>query len=142
MKKLTIAHKLGLASLLFLVPVAYMVWALVASQNIAIDFGNKENTGNFYLRGLETLQMEVAQSIVAGTAIDGKKAAGAIRELQTNYGEGMESAELADAAAKSLTDLDGGVTAEKLEAARAALRAVIYRIGDKSNLILDPDLDS
>ncbi|HWA41950.1 MAG TPA: methyl-accepting chemotaxis protein, partial [Hypericibacter adhaerens] len=47
-----------------------------------------------------------------------------------------------DAAAKSLTDLDGGVTAEKLEAARAALRAVIYRIGDKSNLILDPDLDS
>ena len=72
MKKFTIAHKLGLASLLFLVPVAYMVWALVASQNIAIDFGDKENAGNFYLRGLTKLQMEVARSIVSG-APDGSR---------------------------------------------------------------------
>ncbi len=142
MKKFTIAHKLGLASLLFLVPVAYMVWALVASQNIAIDFGDKENTGNFYLRGLSRLQMEVAQSIVSGQPVDGKAAATEIKALEASYGDGMESAELAEAAAASLADLDGGLTPEKLEAARAALRAVIYRIGDKSNLILDPDLDS
>jgi methyl-accepting chemotaxis protein len=142
MKRFTIAHKLGLASLLFLVPVAYMVWALVASQNIAIDFGNKENTGNFYLRGLSDLQMKVATSIVSGTPVDGKAAAEKIRALEASYGEGMESAELAEAAATSLADLDGGATPEKLEQARAALRAVIYRIGDKSNLILDPDLDS
>jgi methyl-accepting chemotaxis protein len=142
MKRFTIAHKLGLASLLFLVPVAYMVWALVASQNIAIDFGDKENMGNFYLRGLSDLQMKVAQSIVSGTPVDGKAAAEKIRTLEASYGEGMESAELAQTAATSLADLDGGATPEKLEAARAALRAVIYRIGDKSNLILDPDLDS
>jgi methyl-accepting chemotaxis protein len=86
--------------------------------------------------------MEVAQSIVSGTPVDGKAAAGQIRALETSYGEGMESAELAEAAATSLADLDSGATPEKLETTRAALRAVIYRIGDKSNLILDPDLDS
>src|SRR5215813_11453395 len=125
MKSFTIAHKLGLASLLFLVPVAYMVWALVASQNIAIDFGNKENIGNFYLRGLSELQMDVAQSIVSGSPIDGKAGAAKLRALEASYGDGMESAELADEAAKSLADLGGEMTKEKLEAARAALRAVI-----------------
>jgi hypothetical protein len=64
--------------------------------------GNKENLGNFYLRGLSGFQMS----------------------------------------AKSLADLDDKMmTSEKLEAARAALRAVIYRIGGKSNPILDLDSD-
>ena len=46
MGKLKIAHKLGLASLLFLVPVAYMVWALVASQNIAMPMASMASNGS------------------------------------------------------------------------------------------------
>ena len=52
----------------------------------------------------------------------------------------MESADLAKAAASAVravkSDGAGG------DEARAALRALISRVGDKSNLILDPDLDS
>jgi methyl-accepting chemotaxis protein len=142
MKKLTIAHKLGLASLLFLVPVAYMVWALVASQNIAIDFGDKEATGTLYLRGLAAIQLDIAKSTVSDFATDGKAAAEQVRSLETSYGEGMESADLAKTAEDALEAVAAGAAPEKLEAARSALRDLIARIGDKSNLILDPDLDS
>jgi len=142
MKRFTIAHKLGLASLLFLVPVAYMVWALVASQNIAIDFGDKEATGTLYLRGLAAIQMDIAKSTVSDFATDGRAAAEQLRSLESQYGEGMESADLAKAAEGALEAVAAGAAPEKLEAARSALRDLIARIGDKSNLILDPDLDS
>jgi methyl-accepting chemotaxis protein len=142
MGKLKIAHKLGLASLLFLVPVAYMVWALVASQNIAIDFALKEATGTLYLRGLAAIQMDIAKSTVSNVATDGKAAAQQVRALESQHGDGMESADLAKTAEDALEAVAAGATPEKLEAARSALRDLIARIGDKSNLILDPDLDS
>jgi methyl-accepting chemotaxis protein len=134
-KKLTIAHKLGLASLLFLIPIAYLLWALVAQQNIAIDFAAKENQGNFYLRELAKIHFSLT-----GQALDAKQGAVAslpqIADLESRYGDGMESADLAtkatqDVAAANPASLD-----------TSSLRALIGRIGDKSNLILDPDLDS
>ena len=135
MKKLTIAHKLGLASLLFLIPICYLLWALIAQQNIAIDFAAKENQGNFYLRDLAKIHFSLTNQ-----ALDSKQGATAslpkIADLESSFGDGMESADLAtkavqDVAAANPTSLD-----------TSSLRALIGRIGDKSNLILDPDLDS
>lgn len=57
---LRIAHKLGLAALAFLAPVAYLLCALVAQQNIAIDFADKERVGTLYLRGLWPVQQILA----------------------------------------------------------------------------------
>jgi methyl-accepting chemotaxis protein len=135
LNKLTIAHKLGLASLLFLVPIAYLLWALIAQQNIAIDFATKENLGNGYLHGLATIHLALT-----GEAIDSHQSLATdlprIADLEARFGDGMESGDLAAKATQAVAN----AKPDSLDT--SALRDLIGRIGDKSNLILDPDLDS
>src|SRR5260221_10724111 len=59
-----------------------------------------------------------------------------IADLEASFGAGMESADLAGKAAQDVAN------AKSDQSDTANLRALIGRIGDKSNLILDPDLDS
>ena len=134
-----IAHKLGLAALGFVIPVAYLLWALVAQQNIAIDFSDKERVGTLYLRGLWPVQRELAQAALQGGAPDFAALANQVTSLEQQYGAGMESVELSAQLAADLATAD---PAAALAQARATIRALVVRVGDKSNLILDPDLDS
>ncbi|HEX9447879.1 MAG TPA: HAMP domain-containing methyl-accepting chemotaxis protein [Dongiaceae bacterium] len=133
--RLKIAHKLGLASLLFLIPVGYLLWALISQQNIAIDFAAKERVGSLYLRGLAQLHMALTQPALTGkpASLDSLTK---IADLEASFGAGMESADLAGKAAQDVAN------AKSDQSDTANLRALIGRIGDKSNLILDPDLDS
>jgi methyl-accepting chemotaxis protein len=134
-----IAHKLGLAALGFVIPVAYLLWALVAQQNIAIDFSAKERVGTLYLRGLWPVQRELAQAALQGGTPDFDALANQVTSLEQQYGAGMESAELSTQLAADLATAD---PAAALAQARTTIRALVVRVGDKSNLILDPDLDS
>ncbi|OYQ36472.1 hypothetical protein CHU95_04410 [Niveispirillum lacus] len=136
LRDLRITPKLGLASLLFMVPVVFLLWALIAKQGEAVSFAEKEQQGTLYLRGLAQVQMTLAKAEIAGAAVDGKALADKVRSLDSQFGEGMEAeAQVKDTlAALSVGQATG--------AARAALRSLITRVGDKSNLILDPDLDS
>ncbi|HYC02087.1 MAG TPA: methyl-accepting chemotaxis protein [Azospirillaceae bacterium] len=138
LRDLGITYKLGLASLLFLFPVGYLLVALIASQNVAIDFARKEEAGTAYLKGLTALQFEMARGGVAGTRLDGAKAADQVARLEAAHGEGMESTTHVATLTAALKRAGDGGDAK----AREALRALVGRVGDKSNLILDPDLDS
>jgi methyl-accepting chemotaxis protein len=135
LRKLTIAHKLGLASLLFLIPIAYLLWALIAQQNIAIDFAAKERVGTFYLRGLAQIHLALT-----GAALDSHQTVPSdlpqVTDLESKFGDSMESADLAAKAAPDVAN------AKPATLDTTSLRNLIGRIGDKSNLILDPDLDS
>nr|WP_298688051.1 methyl-accepting chemotaxis protein [uncultured Dongia sp.] len=128
-KSFGIAAKLAVAISLFLLPVGFTIRELYMSQQIAIDFGNKEAQGNSYLGILRQ-----AHGDLLGGA-DKAGLASAIAAAETEFGDGMVSAELAQGAQ---TTLNAGSVPE----AAAAIRALIVRVGDKSNLILDPDLDS
>ncbi|TDQ82041.1 methyl-accepting chemotaxis protein [Dongia mobilis] len=128
-RSLGIAAKLALAIALFLLPVGYTIYQLYGTQQIAIDFGTKEAQGNAYLGQLRAAH----GALLAGR--DLPAIAAGIDRAGAQFGPGMESAEQ-HAALKAA--LDAGDAA----AARAAIRALITRVGDKSNLILDPDLDS
>ena len=136
---LRIAHKLGLAALGFVLPVAYLLWALVAQQNIAIDFSDKERVGTLYLRGLWPVQQALAEAALRGETPDFAALARQVKGLEEQYGAGMESAELS---AQLASDLAAADPAAALAQARLTVRALVVRVGDKSNLILDPDLDS
>lgn len=50
--KLRIAHKLALAAGFFAVPVAFILWALVAQEGAVIGFATHEVAGARYLGGL------------------------------------------------------------------------------------------
>ncbi|MET1028470.1 MAG: hypothetical protein ABWY00_14980, partial [Dongiaceae bacterium] len=66
MQRLKIAHKVGIASFLFLVPIGYLLWALIAQQNIAIDFAEKERLGTDYLRGLAEIHYGLTSAAISG----------------------------------------------------------------------------
>src|SRR3954454_2730024 len=138
-RSLGIAQKLAVAALLFLAPVGYVLAALVSNQNTTIAFSDKERIGTLYLRQLAKVQEDLAGAGLGnGKAVNA--GAGIIEAAERQYGDGMESAELAKAAATTVRAVkpDGAGSDE----ARTALRALISKVGDKSNLILDPDLDS
>jgi methyl-accepting chemotaxis protein len=138
-RTLGIAHRLGLAALLFLVPVAYLLWTLVAQQNISIAFAQKEVEGSAYLRALAPPRLTLARAaagVAHGSAV---AAAPPVRAAEARFGAEMESATEARAAVEAL---ERARDAAGIEAAQKALRALVARVGDKSNLILDPDLDS
>ncbi|MDY0872022.1 methyl-accepting chemotaxis protein [Dongia rigui] len=128
-KSFGIAAKLAMAIALFALPVGFTIYKLYESQQIAIDFGNKEDQGNTYLG----LLRKAHGTLLAG----GDKAgiAATIDQAEAGYGAGMQSADLAKEAVTAVNGADPA-------AAAAAIRALITRVGDKSNLILDPDLDS
>jgi len=128
-KSFGIAAKLAMAIALFALPVGFTIYKLYESQQIAIDFGNKEDQGNTYLGLLRKAHGE----LLAGG--DKTAIAATIAAAEAGYGAGMQSAELATAASAAVGGSDPA-------AAAAAVRALITRVGDKSNLILDPDLDS
>ncbi|EWY42182.1 methyl-accepting chemotaxis protein [Skermanella stibiiresistens SB22] len=138
-RALGIAHKLAIAALLFLAPVGFVLAALIGNQNTTIQFSDKERTGTFQLRRIAAVHRNVAVAGLTGTKPAASEAK-ALDDAESTFGAGMESAELTRAAALAVRSVSTGASGH--DEARAALRALSSRVGDKSNLILDPDLDS
>ena len=128
MKKLTIGPRLYLVFALFMVPVAYLIYSLISTQNVAIDSTNLERQGNRYVQVLRE-----AQSALVGVVAKGAVAAETLRKAERDHGTGLDTAEEAGKVIASLGKDDD---------TRAALRDLISKIGDTSGLILDPDIDS
>src|SRR6478752_52013 len=81
--RLTIGRKLALIGAMFAVPLAFLVYSLVAEKNIAIEFARAEISGNHFLSALTTAQMALQRSTaarldeVAGVSAAGSAPAGA-----------------------------------------------------------------
>jgi PAS domain S-box-containing protein len=165
LSKLTIGRKLALIGVLFALPVAFLLYSVIAEKNIAIDFARKEISGNHFLTALTNAQMALQRS----TAARLDEIAGVTATAAGPAASNEDVARAIDgitSAAKDLTDvpLDPALAAAVVDAARAflanapsldadqlaaqhgklvaKLRELIARVGDQSNLILDPGLDS
>jgi len=150
-----IRHKLALISILFLLPLAFVVTSLVIEKNKAIEFSQKEVAGNRLLTLLRDyhveLQLYVGDAEAARQTGRGVVPAGeALRQrLQAIAAAKNEFAEIAVddnsvnaflSAAEAFGKAEP--TDDGMQKVQQALRALIARAGDGSNLILDPDLDS
>ncbi len=127
---LGVAGKLALAISLFIVPIAVLLYLLYQSQQVAIAFGEKETVGNDYLTALRPIH---AAMVDPGKEVDPAALKAAIAKAEADFGAEMMTADQAKAAIDSL-DADPRDT--------TAMRALINQVGNISNLILDPDLDS
>jgi methyl-accepting chemotaxis protein len=130
LRKLRIAHKLGLAACLFAMPLIFMLWALITEQQIAIRFAAQEVSGARYLTALAGMQERMASRAVPGATVP-MPPAGDVTALEARWGATLDTAAQASAVAAALGD------PVRLDEARARLRDLIVRIGDRSNLILD-----
>ncbi len=146
-KNLPTSLKLIILCSTFLVAIFVTIYGLVAEKRIAIDFARKELVGNRYLTTLR----EVFGAILA-TRMNGPQAIGSADEIIKALSAAgadadgiLQTAEARQALAATLRDLwigkDGNADALVLDAL-AKGRALASRIGDDSNLALDPDLDS
>ena len=144
--RLRVGRKLLLIYLLDLSAVIYISGILIHEKYLAIDFSNKEIVGNAYVRTVRDALVDVA---LAGAGQPPQPARIAqtqanLAESERRYGDHMESAALNERVREALgamarESVPGPATAN---AALDACRELITRIGNQSNLILDPDLDS
>jgi len=138
-KSFGLATKLGLCAAAFLLPIGVLLALLVMNQNADIGFVTQEVAGVRYLRALIPLQSEAATAATSTAQKLPATVAQALRDAEAAFGLTLDTAAAASAsiAASSATH-----DAESLATARAKLRDLIVRIGDRSNLILDNVLDS
>lgn len=155
---LKVSLKLTLISVAFVIPILVLLYFLTAEQNIRIDFAQKEIYGDEYLRPLKGL-MELApdykhlnhnQSNGTAGSSDAKQVESKIDNLfaeienmETELGESLSTKEKLDELKSVWASLKKNPgDSEKGKEFISSIRGMISYVGDKSNLILDPDLDS
>ncbi len=123
-----------MAACSFAVPVAFLLFALVREQSNAIDFAAKEAQGAAYLGELAAVQGPIALMVLGGAMPPGLP--DQLAAIETRHGAGLQTAVMSTLAVAALKKTD------HLQAARGRLRALIVRVGDKSNIIVDNVLES
>jgi len=143
--RLSVGRKLMLIYLLDLSAVIFVSGILVNEKFIAIDFAHKEIVGNAYIAALRDAFMAAADTpAAAGSPTrDSAALAAAVGRAEQEFGDELGTQELAAAFAGALSGGTATASAAGNDAgALTGARALITRIGNQSNLILDPDLDS
>ena len=135
MRNLRIGNKLAIALLAFGFPLAFALFAIVSDQNIAILFAQKEVIGAVDLAAIAPAQGQFEMAALGATSAD---AAAAAAEPVFALDAGATGLDIAaqQAAFKKALATPGNPAAANA-AARGALRDLIGRIGDRSDLILD-----
>src|SRR5262247_4044016 len=151
-KNLRTGTKLIILCSTFLIAIGVTVYGLVAEKRIAINFARKELVGNQYLTTLREVYTAILTTWTNGSP-GGKTIGSADEVLKTLSSAGanadgiLQTRESRQALAAALSDLWAGkaqgVDADALVLdALAKGRSLASRIGDDSNLALDPELDS
>jgi methyl-accepting chemotaxis protein len=147
LKSLSISWQLRLVVALCLIPVLLLAKLFVDQSFKDINFAEKERDGVVYLRAVWPVYTATLLND-PGTAKGNDVAAAAVKALESvgsQLDADMQSAEqsaaLRDAFGKWAAASGSNAETLRLETRDAAL-ALMARVGDKSNLILDPDLDT
>jgi signal transduction histidine kinase len=150
-RNLRTSTKLLILCATFFVSIGVPVYALVTEKLIAIDFARKELAGSRYLRTVRAVYEEIfaARSDnttgVARTSNDA--AVRALAKAEAEMGGAFQTVTLALSVAAALRELaatepDEGGREILFLGVLAKTQALAARIGDDSNLALDPDLDT
>ncbi len=163
--RLTIGKRLALMMLVFLVPSAVMLWLIASAINKDINFALYESYGDSYQRPIQKVLEAMTPYAWARLEKDEKARAEATAQIGAGF---SEIAKVQEKYAAALQTTDEGLLSRKREAYAPAkllsrwetlqaartfdtaefvslandLKGLLAHVGDTSNLILDPDLDS
>ncbi len=150
LSRIRVSYKLLLIYALDMVAVVFFGFSLAEEKYISINFARKELAGSAYISAARDTLFAVADYEAAGRD-DADKAMVlqerllAVAKAENLYGTEMSSAETAkllQREGQALLDTPPDQVSHSAQYVIAATRALIARVGDQSNLILDPDLDS
>jgi diguanylate cyclase (GGDEF)-like protein/PAS domain S-box-containing protein len=142
--RLSVGRKLLLIFVLDMTAVAFISGILLNEKYISINFARKELAGNAYIASLRAPIVALA----TGAAVPPRASAvardvAAVEDAESRHGQGMDSHDASAALADELRALAAApADAARLRAAQDRGRELLTRVGNLSNLILDPDLDS
>src|SRR5215471_9889537 len=150
-RNLRTSTKLFLLCGVFLVSIFVASYGLVAEKLIAIEFARKELVGTRYLEAVREVYawiladgLSSPSRLQTGSSAD--QVLNRLADAQDHTAGTLHTAELAQSVAEAVRKLSSGpANGEKLPLIVDALtkaRNLASRIGDDSNLALDPDLDS
>ena len=162
MKNLRFKYKFIIIILLAFLPTAVATYLLSQSTSESINFASKEVTGSQYLQPLSKLHQLVSEHRIAYMSslvdkqtllaeVNEKLSATleAVDEVQQQHGENLGIEDQWTIAKASVETLIGTGLGEDYESATqlhddtvATLDALAAQVGDGSNLVLDPELDS
>jgi methyl-accepting chemotaxis protein len=156
--RLSYPKKLTLLAVLLAIPAAYAAWAYMGEQNAKIAFSDKERVGVRYVRPAAGLLVKLvaARHDAVAAAASGRpvpapaiaREVGAVAAVDRQLGGELQTTAVWNDLRRKIDALTSSpaANAQRLLAAydeaTAGAQALIVRAGDKSNLILDPDLDS
>src|SRR5262252_7445350 len=86
-KNLKIWQKFALITVAMSLPIAVLVYLLVAEKNVAINFSRKEQVGNTYLHPLRTLQEQVQSHQRATDAGNSTAASSSLARIDETFKE-------------------------------------------------------
>jgi signal transduction histidine kinase len=145
----SLSASLTFAFAVFFAPVAFLLFLFLQEQQQDIDFAKRE------LRGVElTLAVKKAALAVDNAVYQSKSSGTLSSSLFTSaedlkranilYGEDFETADAVEQVASAMIDSagSGGLTNSAAGPVSIKVRSLLAQVGDASNLILDPDLDS
>ncbi|MBL8672443.1 MAG: HAMP domain-containing protein [Alphaproteobacteria bacterium] len=141
----TIGRKILASFVLFLLPIAFLLWSYIDTKSEFIAFAQKELQGSAYVASIRDAQVELHRLARGGSRSQLDAALDRMAASERLHGKAMGSRDEAAAVAAAAARVRSGAAQaqpEAAEALRAALRALLSKVGDESNLILDPDLDS
>lgn len=145
----SLSASLAFAFAVFFAPVAFLLFLFLQEQQRDIDFAKRE------LRGVElTLAVKKAALAVDNAVYQSKSSGTLSSSLFTSaedlkranilYGQDFETADAVEQVASAMIDSagSGGLTNSAAGPVSTKVRSLLAQVGDASNLILDPDLDS
>lgn len=136
MKQIAIRHRLSAVVFCSLLPIALLGYLFFAQSDKEIAFSSKEAQGTAYIQAIMPELVALAQQGVAAQPLPDSAALDTA--MATLDGPMNTSAYAAAYRALRAELANGGHPA----AARHAAATLVTKVGDGSNLILDPDLDS
>jgi methyl-accepting chemotaxis protein len=159
LKSTKIKTRLFISLGIFTIPILTLFLIVTITQNRAIDFGNKETDGVDYntkvlQMGFSIVEMELQRdrklplmesqiNVIQSNELKVDSLLKDISTLESEMGQEMNSAEEYSNLKRDLQTLSkGGETPSSLHSLLEKSLDLNSKIGDTSNLILDPDLDS
>jgi methyl-accepting chemotaxis protein len=136
MPQIAIRHRLSAVVFCSLLPIALLGYLFFAQSDKEIAFSSKEAQGTTYIQAIMPELVALAQQ---GTTASSLPDNAALTDAMAAFDGSMNTGAHAAAYRALRDELAGGVHPA---AARHAAATLVTKIGDGSNLILDPDLDS
>ena len=146
-KDLRTSTKLFLLCGMFVGAITFVTYSLIKEKQIAIGFVRKELVGARYLEALRGIYAVILTED-ANTSQDAQRQTSAdvalaeLAKAEVKSGGSLHTATLAENLATAVRDLRAAGPDADVVGALDRIRDLAARVGDESNLALDPDLDS